>query len=99
MPKFSAMDIVVEKVTLVRGSNTRAKVDLRIIGLLRIRDLRVVQQPGEEPWVAPPTIDLFDAHERKNKHVAVIEWLDVNLKEAVSAAVIAAYAKGSVPHE
>lgn len=47
------MDIKVNKVTPMTKGNLRAFVEVQV-GEIIIRDCRVVQQPGQNPWVSMP---------------------------------------------
>lgn len=52
--------------------NLRAFCDLQL-GNLKINGCRVVQQPGQRPWVAPPQREYLDGTGQK-RWAAVVEW-------------------------
>lgn len=54
-----------------------------------IHDVRIVQQPGQRAWVSMP------AQKSGERWFTVIECSDRALKDAISAAVLEAWARGS----
>ena len=60
-------------------------------GKLRISDVRVIQQPNQEPWVSMPS----RAYEKdgQRKWAPTVEILDDELKQEMCRAVLAEFSK------
>ena len=84
---YGGLSVTVIKVTPVRTpGNLRAFADI-IIGPLVIHSCRVIQQPGQRPWVAMP-----QTQDAAGRWYPVIRTDDDNLRQAVRDRVLAACA-------
>ncbi len=74
---------------LLDGSgNLRAFADIQA-GSLKIYNCRVVQQPEQRPWVAPPQREYLDASGQK-RYAPIVEW-NRELGMLITSAVVEAY--------
>jgi DNA-binding cell septation regulator SpoVG len=89
--------VTVENIKPITGAgNLRAFATVNIAGKLRIADVRIIQQPNQEPWVSMPS-RAYEANGQR-KWAAIVELIDEALKKEVSEAVLAEYAElESVP--
>jgi DNA-binding cell septation regulator SpoVG len=88
------VNIHVLKMRLASGAGAlRCFADVAIGDHLIIRDFRVVQQAGQEPWVAPPSREYLAPDGRK-KYAPICE-LTGSLKVGVERAVLAAWEGGA----
>ena len=84
---YGGLSVTVIKVTPVRTpGNLRALADI-CIGPLVIHSCRVIQQPGQRPWVAMPQTQAADG-----RWYPVIRTDDDTLRAAVRDRVLAACA-------
>jgi DNA-binding cell septation regulator SpoVG len=84
--------VTVESIKAISGAgNLRAFAVVIVAGKLKISDVRVIQQPDQEAWVSMPS----RAYEKdgQRKWAPTVEILDDGLKQEVSAAVLAEFAK------
>ena len=90
--------IRVVNLSLVEKPGTiRAFAEVQVGRSLRINDVKLIQQPGQKPWVAMPSRDYVGADGKKH-YAPVVEVKDA-LKDAITAAVLAAWqAKGGRDH-
>jgi DNA-binding cell septation regulator SpoVG len=65
--------------------NLRALVDIQVFGFT-IRDCRIIQQPGQAPWVSMPVLQSADGFK-------TLVTLPDKLKAQVDEAVLAAWKK------
>lgn len=87
------MDIQVDRLTLVTGKgNLRAYADVVIGGLLTIRGCRIVQQPGQQPWVSMPQQGY--TKDGKKNYYPIIRILDKQLEQEIKQAVLTVYRDG-----
>jgi DNA-binding cell septation regulator SpoVG len=80
----------------VSRGNLRALVDIALGPSLIIRDFRIVQKPGQRPWVSPPTRE-WQGEDGKRKYTTMIE-LSGSLKVRVEQAVLAAWQAEEARH-
>jgi len=71
------------------SGNIKALVDVRLFGQITIREVKIIQQPGQSPWVSPPDKE-FTGRDGQKKYVKIIEIADA-LKQEVSQVVINAW--------
>lgn len=76
---------VIECKPITGGGNLKAVANVQLGTSLIIRGVRVVQQPGQRPWVSMP------AQKNGEKWLTVIEITNLALKEAIASAVLAAW--------
>src|SRR5437867_2964429 len=84
--------VTVESIKPITGAgNLRAFAIVNIADRLRVHDVRIIQQPGQEAWVSMPS----RAYEKdgQRKWAPTVEILDEKLKEEISSAVLAEYSK------
>ena len=84
--------VKVESIKPISGAgNLQAFANIIIADKLRISDVRVIQQPGQKPWVSMPS----RAYEKdgQRKWASIVELIDETLKKTVSDAVLAEFAK------
>lgn len=74
---------------LTTGSSLKAFCSVEL-GPLTINDVKVIQQPGKEPWVAMPSREYQDG-EGNRKFAPVVEIADGSLKDDLTQAVLAAW--------
>ncbi len=82
--------IHVEKITPIAGSgNLKAFASVSISKIIKIHDCRIIQRPGQRPWVSMP---LRESHGKDGQHkfFPVIE-VPKSLRAAISSAVLAAW--------
>jgi DNA-binding cell septation regulator SpoVG len=77
------------------GGNLRAFVDIRLGQSVVIRGFRIVQQPGQKAWVAPPQREYTGA-DGKPRYAPIVE-LSGALKRAVEQVIVQAW-KGGASH-
>ena len=83
--QYDGLSVTVLRVTPVLSSgNIRALVDINL-GPLLIHSCRVIQPPGEQPWVAMPQTQAADS-----RWYPVIQIHDDNLRQAIRERVLAA---------
>jgi DNA-binding cell septation regulator SpoVG len=75
------------------GGNLRAFVDIGLGASLVIKGFRIVQQPGQKAWVAPPQREFMG--DNGLKRYAPIGELSGGLKRAVEQAILAAWEGGA----
>jgi hypothetical protein len=81
--------ITIEKLRPINGSGSlRAFCDLRI-GESIFRSFRVIQQPGQDAWVSPPS-ESWTGNDGKKQFTRLIEFPE-RLQKAVEVAVLAAW--------
>lgn len=87
------MSTLIEVIAIrpVPNGNLRAFVSVRV-GDITIHDCRIVQQPGQRPWVSLPQQE-YTTRDGERKFSTVIE-LTEPLRREVSRAVLAAWEKG-----
>src|SRR5690348_7778924 len=84
------------KVTVVgiypthQQGNIKAFATIKIGEALEIRGCKIVQQPGQKPWVALPDRPRTDGQ----GYAAIVKCLDENLAEEISRVVLAAWQNG-----
>ena len=80
--------ITVEKIKKL-NSNTPLKgfASVNINGKIKIHDCRIVQQDGQQAWVALPQ-NSYEGQDGKKKYYSIIEVSDA-LKEAIQTAILA----------
>jgi DNA-binding cell septation regulator SpoVG len=69
--------------------NLKAFVSVEIAKKFKIHSCRVVQQPGQAPWVSTPQ-ESYTAKDGSTKYKPLVELAD-DIKADVSAAVLNAY--------
>jgi len=82
--------ILTMKVSAV--GNVRAFIDIQVGASLIIRELKIVQQAGQQPWVAMPANAWTDAAGER-RFSSLVE-LKGALKSAVERAVLSAWEEG-----
>jgi DNA-binding cell septation regulator SpoVG len=88
--------VTVESVkSITNAGNLRGFAVVSISGKIRIADVRIIQQSGQQPWVSMPS----RAYEKdgQRKWAPIIELIDDGLKAEISAAVLAEFKKIDVP--
>jgi hypothetical protein len=83
--------ISIEKIRPLDKGNLKAFVSVRVNGIL-INDCRIVQQPGQDPWVSPPQREYEVNGERR---FAPIVQFDEDVKKAVQSAVLQSWRKSA----
>ena len=84
--------VKIETIKPISGAgNLRACAVVNIADRLRIHDVRVIQQPNQQPWVSMPS----RAYEKDGarKWAAIVELIDERLKKEISDAVLAEFSK------
>ena len=84
MNPFQQIEVVRINPLSTSGS-LQATASVRIGGALTLHDFRVIQQPGQEPWVSVPQREYSKNGERR--WTPIVELKD-GLMEAVSAAIL-----------
>lgn len=79
---------VIECKPIAGAGNLKATATVQIGTSIVIRGVRIVQQPGQRPWVSMP------AQKNGEKWFTVIEITKPALKEAIASAVLAAWGGG-----
>ena len=82
----------IESIKPINGAgNLRAFAVVNVADKIRIADVRVIQQPNQKPWVSMPS----RAYEKdgQRKWAATVELLDEKLRDEISQAVLAEFAK------
>jgi DNA-binding cell septation regulator SpoVG len=82
----------IDSIKVISGAgNLRAFASITIAGRITVNDVRVIQQPNQQPWVSMPS----RAYEKDGarKWAAIVELVDEKLKAEVSDAVLAEFAK------
>jgi len=74
----------------LEGGNVRAFVDVTLAGKLEIRGCKVVQQPGQRPWVAMPD-QPWTGRDGEMKWSPLVRVLDDDLKTAITESVLSAW--------
>ena len=77
---------VVAITTTHQAGEVKAFASIRIGEALEIRDLKVIQQPGQKAWVALPDRQRNDRH----GYAPIVETLDGRLKQAIDYTVLQA---------
>lgn len=75
---------------LQTAGNLRAFASIRIAGIT-VHDCRVVQQPGQRPWVSLPQREYVK--DGQKKYSAIVELSD-SLKREAERAILAAWEQG-----
>jgi DNA-binding cell septation regulator SpoVG len=75
---------------LAKGGNLKAFASVRLGGVV-IHDCRVIQQPGQRPWVSLPQREYEQDGQKK---YSVIVELNESLKREVSRLVLAEWERG-----
>ena len=84
------MNIIVESIReLTDSGNLKAFVTVSIKDKLKIYGCRIIQQPGQIPWVSLPQNEWIDPQGNK-KYFPVIE-LSEKVKNAISEAILEAW--------
>ena len=84
--------VVVDSIRLLAaepGANVRALADITIDNHLHLRDLRVVQNQGQSPYVQPPLVRTIRPD--GTPHYTFKATWEPTLHEAIAAAVMDAY--------
>lgn len=84
--------VVVDSIRLLAaepGANVRALADITIDNQLHLRDLRVVQNQGQSPYVQPPLVRTIRPD--GTPHYTFKATWEPTLHEAIAAAVMDAY--------
>ena len=84
--------ITVESIKpIANAGNLRAFAVIVVENKIRICDVRIIQQSGQQAWVSMPS----RAYEKdgQRKWSAIVELLDEKLKQDVSDAVLAEFSK------
>ena len=81
--------------SIENAGNLKAFAVVEISGKIKIADVKVVQQPGQHPWVAMPSKSYEVNGQRRWS--STIEILDETLKEEITRAVLDEYSKISSP--
>ena len=85
-------NVTVESIKEISGAgNLRGFATIAIAGKVRVFDVRVIRQEGQQPWVSMPS----RAYEKDGvrKWAPIVELIDEKLKAEVSQAVLAEFAK------
>jgi DNA-binding cell septation regulator SpoVG len=80
----------------VSRGNLQGFADVAFGTFLIIRDFRIVRQPGQRPWVSPPTRE-WQGEDGK-RHFAPLVELSGDLKGRVEQAVLAAWQAEEARH-
>lgn len=70
----------------------RALVDIELVGIGVIRKLRIVQENGQEPWVAMPS-DRYESKNGETKYTTLVQIKDEQLMRRITAEVIKTWRK------
>ena len=84
--------VVVDSIRLlaaVPGANVRALADITIDSNLHLRDLRIVQNEGQRPYIQPPLVRTIRPD--GTPHYTFKATWEPTLHEAIAAAVMDAY--------
>jgi DNA-binding cell septation regulator SpoVG len=74
------------------GGNVRAFVDIQLGTTVVVHGFRIIQQPGQKPWVSPPQRE-WTGDDGKRHYAPVVE-LSGDLKRQVEQAILAAWEGG-----
>jgi len=86
------MEIKVLEIRILNGDKPlKAFVDL-LIGDMIIREWRIVKNPGQRPWIAPPQLSWKDPVDGSIKYKTVVTLPD-ELKGQIDFSVLTAYGK------
>jgi DNA-binding cell septation regulator SpoVG len=84
---------VISVAPVANAGTIRAFVAVEVGRSLTVKDLKVIQQPGQRPWVAMPSREYVGA-DGKRRYAPVIEVRD-ELKAAIESAVLDAWQNGA----
>jgi DNA-binding cell septation regulator SpoVG len=79
------------KLVLKPGA-VRALVDIELVGIGVIRKLRIVQENGQEPWVAMPS-ERYESDNGETKYTILVQIKNEELMRRIKEEVIKAWRK------
>ena len=74
---------------LMESGTVRAFVDFRIEGKLTIKGAKVIQQAGQQAWVAMP--DRQYEQDGETRWAPIVKIEDAGLREKIQVAILAAW--------
>jgi DNA-binding cell septation regulator SpoVG len=88
----SAASIVVDEIKIINKGSLKAFAKVTIGGgKITIHSIRIIQQDGQEAWIAFPQNELPACDGGKPKYFPVVEVHDRDLRTRISDAVLTAY--------